>query len=939
MMFKGKFVFPVFASFLILTAFASVSEAKTIYVPDDYARIQWAVNAASAGDTIIVRDGIYYESITVSKHLTIKSENGSDNCIVDSGGFGDVITLYADGITIEGFTVRNSSGSCWPILHAGIKVFSNANRIAYNCITNNWAGVYLGSSYNNNIIANNTVSNNEVGIYLDYSSNNIIANNTVSSNNDDGINLWSSSNNIIANNTLLLNGMSVLHSYDNTVVNNTVNGKPLVYLENVSDYIVEDAGQVIAINSNNITVKNSNFSYASVEFRNTSNSKIINNTVSSNNWYGIDLWYSDNNIIANNTVSNNYDGIVLRYSSNNTIANNIASSNNYYGIAIWDSSNNIIANNTVSNNDDGIDIAYSSNNNIIANNTVSSNNWYGIVLYGTNNIIANNNISSNYYSGICLGSSNNTITNNTVSNNWYGIVLYGTNNIIYLNNFIDNTHQFPSYAYDSKNIWNSTEKINYTYNGKQFTNYLGNYWSDYTGSDADEDGIGDTPYSINLDKDNYPLMERFENYFVPPTQYGVYVCVPSCAPKIISAFPGSNISFVLKVMNTGTEEDTVLLSVTDELGWDFEYPEKIELAPGEEKYFFLNFTPPDYAYNKNEIYVKAVSASDKSKVSMCSVRYHPISYYKINCPLLFEFLFETEEELEVEEVSEFVKVSEFSPTPAGQLVLSIFVEPVGGRVKNIIKVKSKETGESVAIPFTTVNHTAITTDFKFPDDSYSFENWGTFITIPILDWELGIRGRCFGMSETCLLFYEGIYELPEGRHCLYEVQKDDKTTLYNIPVSTLITIHQIRLKNTLAGWLKEFAKTDNRAEYMNLKRNISRNEPVILVMLGGKSSKGKEKALHTCVAYGIIEVGNKAYILMYDNNIPYKNDAIHFSLSYACAVLDKEKWSFKYSGYSKMMVVKATPLLKAELEQLLSEGNISTLPRSYISNITIQRND
>ena len=367
----------------------------------------------------------------------------------------------------------------------------------------------------------------------------------------------------------------------------------------------------------------------------------------------------------------------------------------------------------------------------------------------------------------------------------------------------------------------------------------------------------------------------------------------------------------------------------------------IELASGEEKYFFLNFTPPDYyAYNKNEIYVKAVSASDKSKVSMCSVRYHPISYYQINCPLLFEFLFETEEELEVEEVSEFVKVSEFSPTPAGQLVLSIFVEPVRGRVKNIIKVKSKETGESVAIPFTTVNHTAITTDFKFPDDSYSFENWGTFITIPILDWELGIRGRCFGMSETCLLFYEGIYELPEGRHCLYEVQKDDKTTLYNIPVSTLITIHQIRLKNTLTDWLKEFAKTNNKAEYINLKQNISRNEPVILIMLGVKSSKGKKTAiLHACVAYGIIEVGNKAYILMYDNNYPYKNDAIHFSLSYACAVLDKEKWSFKYSGYSKMMVVKATPLLKAELEQLLSEGNISTLPRRNISNITIQRND
>ena len=80
-----NFVFLFFA-FLVLTAFASVSEAKTIYVPDDYEKIQWAVDNASAGDTIIVRDGIYYESITVSKQLTIKSEKGPANCIVNGTG-------------------------------------------------------------------------------------------------------------------------------------------------------------------------------------------------------------------------------------------------------------------------------------------------------------------------------------------------------------------------------------------------------------------------------------------------------------------------------------------------------------------------------------------------------------------------------------------------------------------------------------------------------------------------------------------------------------------------------------------------------------------------------------------------------------------------------------------------------------------------------------
>ncbi|MCK4347280.1 MAG: hypothetical protein KAW47_01570, partial [Thermoplasmatales archaeon] len=92
------------------------------------------------------------------------------------------------------------------------------------------------------------------------------------------------------------------------------------------------------------------------------------------------------------------------------------------------------------------------------------------------------------------------------------------NNLIYLNNFINNNYN--AYSEGSSNSWNSTEKITYVHNGSTYTNYLGNYWDDYTGSDAGGDGIGSTPYSIDSDSDIYPLMERFENYFVstlPPT--------------------------------------------------------------------------------------------------------------------------------------------------------------------------------------------------------------------------------------------------------------------------------------------------------------------------------------------------------------------------------------------------------------------------------------
>ncbi|MCK4733629.1 MAG: hypothetical protein KAT65_14340, partial [Methanophagales archaeon] len=110
-------------------------------------------------------------------------------------------------------------------------------------------------------------------------------------------------------------------------------------------------------------------------------------------------------------------------------------------------------------------------------------------------------------------SKNNSITNNICSNNeFYGICLtYSKNNSIYLNDFINNTDNVDSY---SPNTWNTTSKITYTYNGSTYTNYLGNYWDDYTGNDTNKDGIGDTPHRIYPDSDIYPLMQPRENYFV-----------------------------------------------------------------------------------------------------------------------------------------------------------------------------------------------------------------------------------------------------------------------------------------------------------------------------------------------------------------------------------------------------------------------------------------
>ncbi|MCK4734089.1 MAG: right-handed parallel beta-helix repeat-containing protein, partial [Methanophagales archaeon] len=190
-------------------------------------------------------------------------------------------------------------------------------------------------------------------------------------------------------------------------------------------------------------------------------------------------------------------GIEVAFSSFITIKNN-NNLNNIFGIYLKYSSNNSISTNTYSNNVFGIYLKYS-NNNSISNNNCSSNNRYGSLLGGdgihlevsNNNIISHNNCSSNGNNGFRL--------------------YYSNTNVIYLNNIVNNTDNV--YSYKSTNLWSSDKEITYTYNGTMYTNYLGNYWDDYTGTDADGGGIGDTPYNIDKDRDNYLMMEPWENYF------------------------------------------------------------------------------------------------------------------------------------------------------------------------------------------------------------------------------------------------------------------------------------------------------------------------------------------------------------------------------------------------------------------------------------------
>jgi parallel beta-helix repeat protein len=305
-----------------------VDDDRADYPAADFTKIQDAVNAASAGDTIIVYPGTYIENVDVSvAHLTIQSENGAANCVVNAANpDAHVFNVTADWVNITGFTVENATGD----FKAGIYLGSADHcSISSNNATNNYMGIDLYHS-SNNTLTNNNASNNRYGISLGDSGSNTLTNNMMSGNNY---------NFMVGG--LVFNCSDFIQNIDNS---NLVDGKPIYYwLEQKDQQIPEEAGLVVIVNSTNITVRNLILrnNQEGVLLLNTNNSRIENIT-SSNNHIGIALVSSSNNTLANNMVSNNDDGIGLALSSGNTIYNNyFANTNNAYeeGNNIWNTTN------------------------------------------------------------------------------------------------------------------------------------------------------------------------------------------------------------------------------------------------------------------------------------------------------------------------------------------------------------------------------------------------------------------------------------------------------------------------------------------------------------------------------------------------------------------------------------------------------------------------
>jgi len=293
-----------------------------IYVPNDYTTIQFAVDNATPGNTIIVNNGTYSENIKVNKpHLTIRSKNGFNVTIIKAANPDNpTFEISADYVNISGFQVEGGESTYYGmseiLIHKannciisknkiinpcyypcfydrrGIDIYdhSNNNSIENNIFLNKNYGIYVHFFSCSNVIKNNVLLN--TGIYLEGSSNEIVINNTVL---EGDITLAGEVKDMLINNTLqgggiLINAWDIKHATTHTIEYNWVNDKPIYYYKNVNKVIVpKDAGEVILAKCSDIIVENINASNGSV---------------------GVELLYTTNSLIKDSNINLNNNGII-----------------------------------------------------------------------------------------------------------------------------------------------------------------------------------------------------------------------------------------------------------------------------------------------------------------------------------------------------------------------------------------------------------------------------------------------------------------------------------------------------------------------------------------------------------------------------------------------------------------------------------------------------
>ncbi len=426
----------------------------------DFTRIQDAIDNSWTGDIIYVYEGTYGESVILEKdQLTVRG-NGTGT-IINGAVNESALKVRSNGASVFNLTIMGGGG--WtengPVSSLLVK-HSTQIRLENVTITN--SGQY--------------------GLTVDKSEVVTVFNCVIQDSYHRGIGLFDSEDVSISYSSILNNGHHGINSEgvdeltinECTIINNTQKGIAIreSWMSEINANYIEGNGGGVRIQwSSNCTVLKN----------------IILNCTDSVS--GI-ISGGNDSLIGSNYLENCFVGIYVGESSGSTVVDNICAGNSWIGIDVYKPDDLEIVNNTCENNEYGLRVTGFGDELHIHHNTFSNNSNIGIGIYA-NMIGAGRDITD-------VIINNNTIQNNSK----IGIELWGrvkdqnesnTYGIIYQNALIDNTENAQD---DGNNVtW---------HHGKR-----GNYWSDYNGTDVNNDGIGDIPYVINgslLIADLFPLM-------------------------------------------------------------------------------------------------------------------------------------------------------------------------------------------------------------------------------------------------------------------------------------------------------------------------------------------------------------------------------------------------------------------------------------------------